>query len=76
MTNSIAIYNFNQNQIRTTQIDSEPWFCLADCCAALEIKQNRDTATRLSEKGVGKPTSLQQVENNKLLSSTSRISTV
>lgn len=54
MTNSIAIYNFNQNQIRTTQIDSEPWFCLADCCAALEIKQNRDTATRLSEKGVGK----------------------
>ena len=54
MTNSISIYNFNNNQVRTANIDGEPWFCLADCCAALKIKQNRDTATRLSQKGVGK----------------------
>lgn len=50
MTNSISIYNFNQNQVRTTQIDNEPWFCLADCSAALSIRQIK--TDRLPVKGV------------------------
>ncbi len=54
MINAISIFKFNQNQIRTQVINNEPWFCLADCCQALGIKQNRDTATRLSQAGVGK----------------------
>lgn len=54
MTNAISIFKFNQNQIRTQAINGNPWFCLADCCKALGIKQNRDTATRLSQAGVGK----------------------
>ena len=51
---NLITYNFKQNQIRTQMIEGNPWFCLVDCCKALEIKQNRDTATRLSSKGVGK----------------------
>ena len=53
MINSISIYNFNQNQIRTTTIDGEPWFCLLDCANALGIK-NATTSVKLSDKGVGK----------------------
>lgn len=49
-SNSISIYNFNQNQVRTTQIDNEPWFCLADCSAALSIRQIK--TDRLPVKGV------------------------
>lgn len=50
MNNSISIYNFNQNSIRTTTVDSEPWFCLSDVCAALKVKQCR--IDRLSEHGL------------------------
>ena len=53
MTNSISIYNFNQNQIRTTQINGEPWFCLTDCRSALSIKGSLKVGT-LSKRGVTK----------------------
>ncbi len=66
MTNSISIYNFKQNQIRTQSVDGNPWFCLADCCKALGIKQNRDTATRLSQAGVGKTDTLTNGGNQKI----------
>lgn len=51
MTN---IFNYNQNPVRTTSINNIPYFCLIDCCKALNIKQNRDTSKRLNEKGVVK----------------------
>lgn len=41
MNNSISIYNFNQNQVRTTQIDNEPYFCLVDACRALGLSNSR-----------------------------------
>ena len=57
MTNSISIYNFNQNSVRTTQIDNKPWFCLADCRQALSIKGSLKVGT-LSDKGVIKTDTL------------------
>lgn len=57
MTNSISIYNFNQNSVRTTQIDNKPWFCLADCRQALSIKGSLKVGT-LSDKGVVKTDTL------------------
>ena len=52
MTNSISIYNFNQNQVRTTQIDNQPYFNLNDCCEALGIARGYKSAVRLSADGV------------------------
>ena len=39
-------------QIRTTIIDNEPMFCLADICRILEIKNVSDCKSRLMIKGV------------------------
>lgn len=39
--NNITVFNFNQNQVRTQTLDGEPWFCLVDVCAALELKNSR-----------------------------------
>ena len=52
MTSSISIYNFNQNPIRTTTVDGEPYFCLVDACGALGLSNSRKTKTQLSEGGV------------------------
>lgn len=56
MTNSISVYDFQQNQIRTTVIDGNPYFCLTDCCKCLNIAQTRDVVSRL--KGVVKTDTL------------------
>lgn len=53
MNNLVKVFNFNQNSVRTTQIDNEPWFCLLDCCKALGIK-NAATSVQMSKAGVGK----------------------
>lgn len=53
MQNAISIYNFNENQVRAQLINGEPWFCLSDCCKALNIK-NQQTSVKLPENGVGK----------------------
>ena len=53
MNNQISIYNFNSNPVRTQTINGEPWFCLADCCKALDISNSR-SSVKLPEKGVGK----------------------
>lgn len=49
----LSIYNFNSHEVRTTTINGEPWFCLADCALALGIK-NAATSVKLSAPGVGK----------------------
>lgn len=54
MKNEISIYNFNQNPIRTTSIDGQPYFCLVDACGALGLSNSRQTKTQLSEAGVTK----------------------
>lgn len=52
MTNLISIYNFNQNQVRTANIDNQPYFNLNDCCEALGIARGYKSAVRLSADGV------------------------
>ncbi|MBQ9236131.1 MAG: hypothetical protein IJ184_06700 [Alphaproteobacteria bacterium] len=47
--NNITVFNFNQNQVRTQTIDSEPWFCLSDVCDVLNIQRCR--IERLSADG-------------------------
>ena len=54
MTNSISIYKFNQNQVRTQLIDGEPWFCLSDARAALSINGSLKKGCTFSENGVRK----------------------
>ena len=40
-------------EVRTTKIGEEYWFVLSDVCRVLDIKNSRDTKTRLNLKGVG-----------------------
>jgi prophage antirepressor-like protein len=64
MTNAIVPFNFEGNALRTTEIDGEPWFILADVCKVLDIDNPRQAATRLDEDekgavisndGIGRP---------------------
>ena len=45
MTNEVTIFNFNQNQVRTQIHNGEPYFCLADICRILELKNSRMTTS-------------------------------
>ena len=47
------IFNYNQTKIRTTIINNQPYFCLADCRTALTIKGSLKVGT-LDNKGVAK----------------------
>lgn len=52
-----------QHSIRTTLIEDEPWFCLADVCAVLSVDRTSDLLRNLDAKGVVKnPTLTQGVE--------------
>lgn len=53
--NEIQIFNYNSHEIRTVQIDGEPWFILKDVCNILHIGNAADVYNRLDddEKGVG-----------------------
>ena len=52
--NEIQVWNYESSEIRTVQVNGEPWFVLADVCKVLEIKNSRDAAAKLDgdEKGV------------------------
>ena len=43
------IYVFQENKVRVTSIDTEPWFALVDVCAVLGIKNSRDVWNRLDD---------------------------
>ena len=61
MTAQVIPFTFQQHSIRTTLIEGEPWFCLIDVCAVLEIQNNRRVAAEmLDEKGVRKIYALTQ----------------
>lgn len=50
----LQIFNNSEfGQIRTVIVDSEPMFCLADVCKALEITHITDVKNRLKQDGVG-----------------------
>lgn len=52
MNNVIIFEEKEFGQIRTTVLDGEPMFCLADVCKALEIGNVSQLKTRLNEDGV------------------------
>ena len=51
--NEITSWNYEGAEVRTVQIDGEPWFVLADICRELEISHVKDTATRIDEDDLG-----------------------
>ena len=51
--NKIQVWNYEGTEVRTVQIDGEPWFVLADICRELEISHVKDTATRIDEDDLG-----------------------
>ena len=51
--NEIQIFNNNYfGQLRVFVKDGKVWFCLADACKALEIKNPRQVKARLDSRGV------------------------
>ena len=44
---SLQIFKYNDNDVRTVQIDGEPWWVLKDVCDVLEIENSRDVSARL-----------------------------
>lgn len=50
----LEVFQYAEQQVRTFDIDGEPWFVLADICAVLDIANPRNVAARLDEdeKGV------------------------
>ena len=51
--NEIQIFNNNNfGKLRVVVKDGKVWFCLADACKALEIRNPRDVKKRLDSGGV------------------------
>lgn len=51
--NELQIFKNNEfGEIRTSVVNSEPYFMLSDVCRILEIKNSRDAKSRLNECGV------------------------
>lgn len=51
---ALEVFQYANQQVRTFEIDGQPWFVLADICAVLDIANPRNVAARLDEdeKGV------------------------
>jgi len=47
--NDIAVFKFNESEVRTFTINGQPWFALKDVCAILEIGDVRRVAERLDD---------------------------
>lgn len=49
--NDLAIWSFEGSQVRTTEINNEPWWVLTDVCKALEMDSHRagEVTKRLDE---------------------------
>lgn len=45
----LQIFSYNEKQVRTVQINGEPWFVLKDVCDVLGISKYRDVVERLDE---------------------------
>lgn len=49
----IQIFNYQNNEVRTVELNGEPWFVLKDVCEVLGISHITDTAKRMDEDEVG-----------------------
>ncbi|WP_434439744.1 phage antirepressor [Lentzea sp. E54] len=45
----LALFEYSGRQVRTVQVDGEPWFVAADVCAALDIANVSNALSRLDE---------------------------
>ena len=45
--NKIQVWNYESSEIRTVQVNGEPWFVLADVCKVLELSNPSKVANRL-----------------------------
>lgn len=45
----LQIFNYKSNEVRTVEVDGEPWFVLKDVCAVLGIADHKVAARRLEE---------------------------
>lgn len=50
--NEVQVWNYEGAEVRTVQIDGEPWFVLADICRELELSTPARVAERLEKDGV------------------------
>ena len=50
---NIQIFNYQSNEVRTVEMNGEPWFVLKDVCAVLGISHITDTAKRMDDDEVG-----------------------
>lgn len=52
--NELQVFSYEGNEVRTVQVNGEPWWVLRDVCEVLEIGNSRMVAERLDEdeKGV------------------------
>lgn len=62
-----VVYQFNSQKVRTQTITSEAWFCLADVCQVLNLKQTSPLQKRLNPKGVIKNHTLTKGGKQELL---------
>ena len=61
MTAQVVPFTFQeQHPVRVTVINDEPWFCLSDVCAVLNVDRTSDLLRKLDEKGVVKNHTLTQ----------------
>lgn len=51
--NNIQIFKYENNDVRTVEMNGEPWFVLKDVCTVLGISHITDTAKRMDEDEVG-----------------------
>lgn len=51
--NDILVFHYKSSEVRTVELNGEPWFVLKDVCAVLGISHITDTAKRMDEDEVG-----------------------
>lgn len=68
--NSIQIFNYQNNEVRTVELNGEPWFVLKDVCGILSIGNAADVYARLDEdeKGVGQVDTLGGLQRMSIIS--------
>lgn len=45
----MKVFNYGENEVRTIQLDGEPWFVLRDVCRVLDLSTPARVAERLDE---------------------------
>lgn len=51
---NIQIFNYQNNEVRTVELNGDPWFVLKDVCSTLNISNQRYVQERLDPDEVGR----------------------